>query len=191
MEGGNELLRVWTVQRRGWWESLERRRVLYGDGRRVSRGFRPAYRWLMRQMRARIPGYRGGFPVWVWHSPKPDLRRAGHLRPDERGVRVELELPRTSVLLLDFETWHCVLNRWHVSLSWRDSRAWDRRVEALPQWWSLPPRMEAELEASWERVFDLETLRRAKLWGPVDRIQGVTEFVRLDDVRSVDGFVSR
>ena len=189
---GAGTIRVWTIQPTAWWRSLRSGRVLHGDGRRICSHFRPAYRWLMRQMATRVPGYRGCFPVWVWESPKPDLRHAGHLPRGEAGARVELEIPHSRILLFDFETWHCVLNRWHLSLSWRESLDWDRRIKGLDQYRApLPEPFESELQATWDRVFDLDRLRRTKLWGPIDEIQGVTEYVRLDEVRRVEEFVAR
>ena len=146
----------------------------------------------MTQMRGRLPGYQDGFPVWVWHSPMPDLRHGGHLPRGESGLRIEVEVPRDQLLLLDFETWHCVLNRWHLSRSWRESGEWDRKSEGFDQYREmLPPLLEAELQSTWERVFDFELLRRAKMWGPVDEIQGVTDCLRLDQVRRVSEFVGR
>jgi hypothetical protein len=101
-------------------------------------------------------------------------------------------LPRERTLLLDFETWHCVLNRWHLSRSWRESKDWDRKTKGFDQFRAtLPPLLEQELQATWERVFDFELLRRTKMWGPIEEIQGVTEYVRLDEVRSVREFVGR
>lgn len=64
----------------------------------------------MEQMGGRIPAYSGGLPIWFWFSPKPDLRHRAHLPRGEQAVRLELELPRETVLLSDFDTWHCVLN---------------------------------------------------------------------------------
>lgn len=146
----------------------------------------------MMQMRRRLAGYEGGSPVWFWCSSKPDLRHSAHLPRGERGVRIELELPRNRVLLLDFETWHCVLNGWHLSRSWRESREWDRKTKARDQYGaSLPPLLAEELQSTWDRVFDFELLRRAKMWGPVDEIQGVTEYVLLDEVRRIRKFVAR
>lgn len=185
-------IRVWTIQPAAWWRSLRTRGMLHGDGRRIYGHFRPAYRWLMRQMVIRVPGCRGRAPIWVWQSPKPDLRHVAHLPRGEPGVRVELELPCNRVLLFDFETWHCVLNRWHLSLSWRESREWDRRIKGLDQYRTLLPEpFESELQAAWERVFDLARLRRTKLWGPIDKVQGVTEYVRLDEVKRVEEFIAR
>lgn len=105
-------------------------------------------------------------------------------------MRLELELPREQVLVLDFQTWHCVLNRWHLSLTERESADWESRVEFSAQWAGLPAELEEELQKTWERVFDLEALRRAKFWGPIDKIQGVTERVLLKQVRRVDEFVA-
>jgi len=84
-------------------ECLQRRGVIRGDGRRVCHHFRPAYKWLTGQMHRRVPGYSGAFPVWFWFSPKPDLRQSALLARGERGLRIELELPREVVLLSDFE----------------------------------------------------------------------------------------
>lgn len=188
----HQTVRVWTIQRAECWRRFKCQGVLRADGRRVCRDFRPAYQWLMQQMARRVGGYAGSFPVWFWHSPKPDLRHGGHLAAGEHGVRIELELPRERVLLFDFQSWHCVLNRWHLSLSERESKEWDRRTKGLDQYRApLPAPLEAELQATWERTFDLSRLRRAKLWGPINEIQGVTEYVRLEEVRGVDEFVAR
>ena len=143
-------------------------------------------------MRVRLPAYSGACPVWFWFSPKPDLRHSRHLARGERALRIELELPRELVLLSDFETWHCVLNRWHLSLPWAESRAWERKVRGFDQFRSeLPEPLESELRATWNRIFDLNLVSRTKLWGPVDRIQGVVERVLLSEVRDVQEFVAR
>jgi hypothetical protein len=185
-------IRVWSIQHADCWELFQKQGFLRADGRRVSRHFLPAYRWLMEQMRERLPGYTGGFPVWFWSSPKPDLRQHGHLAPGVHGVRIELELPRERALLLDFETWHCVLNRWHLSRSWRESADWDRRTKGFDRCRAtLPPPFEQELRTTWERIFDFELLRRTRIWGPIKQIQGVTGYVRLDEVRSVRDFTGR
>jgi hypothetical protein len=188
----SRVVRVWSIQNAGCWDLFQNQGFLRADARRIPRNFRPAYQWLIAQMHQRIPGYSGGAPVWFWHSPKPDLRKRGHLPSGVQGVRIELELPFERVLLLDFEAWHCVLNRWHLSRSWRESREWDRKTKDFgPNWNPLPPPLGAELQSTWQRVFDFDLLKRAKMWGPIDRIQGVTEYVRLEEVRSVSLFKSR
>lgn len=74
---GRNVVRVWTLQRPPWLRTLQQRGVIHADGRRVCHHFRPAYRWLMAEMYQRIRGYNGGFPIWFWYSPKPDLRHSG------------------------------------------------------------------------------------------------------------------
>ena len=70
------------------------------------------------------------------------------------------------MLLLDFETWHCVLNRWYLSQSWAESREWCRKTKGFgPNWNPLPSPLEAELQSTWQRVFDFDLLKRAKMWG--------------------------
>lgn len=170
-------LRVWTIQRIGWWHLLQNRGRLGGDGRRVGwpELWRP-YRWIMGQMHHRVPGYRGGWPVWFWHTPKPDLRRPGHLPKGTLGVRLEFEIPAARALLLDFESWHCALNNWYLPLSDEE------QDDAANQ---------QDKEASWSRVFDLDALRKSGYWGRIDRIQGVTEYLTLAEVRNAREFIAR
>ena len=113
-------------------------------------------------------------------------------RRAEQAVRVELALPHAAVLLSGFETWHCVLNRWHCSLSSRGASEWDRKVKGYNQFpHKLPAALEAELQATWGRIFELDQLRRTRLWGPVKRVQGVAERLVLSQVRRVQYFVDR
>jgi hypothetical protein len=189
---GTEVVRVWTIQRSCWWSILQQRGVIHADGRRVCHHVRPAYRWMMEHMYRRIPGYTGAYPVWFWYSPEPDLRHSAHLERGERGLRIELELPRSNILLSDFQTWHCVLNRWHLSLSWRERREWDRKIRGFdPYRKKLPAPLESELQSTWERVFNIGRINGTKLWGAVDLIQGVTERALLSEVREVREFVAR
>ncbi|MBL8209865.1 MAG: DUF3841 domain-containing protein [Bryobacterales bacterium] len=169
-------LRVWTIQRSGWWQLLQHRGILGGDGERTWPEMRAPYQWMMGQMKQRISGYGGGWPIWFWHTPKPDLRRSAHLPKGTRGVRLELEIPACRALLSDFESWHCVLNNGYLALS-EDS--------------DIDNPTQQQKEASWSRVFDLDALKASGYWGPIDRIQGVTEYVRLDEVRSAREFLAR
>jgi len=173
-------LRAWTILPLDRWNTFRRDGVLRADGRRIWPEHRSAYNWLKDQMARRITSYRGGFPVWFWHSPKPDLRAGAHLPSGTRGVRLELRIPRERTLLLDFETWHCVLNGWSLPLTWREDRELERR-----------PPSRREIQKTWERVFDLQALRRSSLWGRASRVQGVVEYLLLDEVVAADRFVAR
>src|ERR687892_146079 len=106
---GTEAIQLWTIQHRDAWLLAEHRGVLRADGRRVWSSFRPAYRWMREQMRLRIAGTEGRYPIWAWAHHAPDLRRGGHLEPGTPGVRVEFRAPASAVLLSDFDAWHHVL----------------------------------------------------------------------------------
>jgi hypothetical protein len=167
---------LWTVQHRGAWERAQRRGSLRGDGRFVPRGWRPAYRWMRRQMTLRGCAPRARrysalddlalFPVWAWYRPRPHVRRAGHLPADTPGVRVEFVAPAHRVLLSDFAAWHCILNDGY--LAWDEAEDADFRSRhggrTRPR--ERTPGCQAEVEASWERIFDLAALSAAPRWGP-------------------------
>lgn len=170
---------------------MQARGEFRGDGRRVWRNMRPAYAWMMQQMERRLPEYGGGFPVWLWHRPRPDFRNPGHLPRGTHGVLIEVELPRERVLLSDFETWNGVLNRFYLALSDREERDWNRRTAGLDQYSGpLPEPYESELLMIWERIFELAVLKRSRRWGPINKIQAVTERVLLSEVRDVREFVA-
>ena len=71
--------------------------MLTGDGRRVDRHLRRPYRWIRARMAERIPGTPGGYPVWAWYRPKPDLRHVAYLPAGTPGVRVEFLAPAAPV----------------------------------------------------------------------------------------------
>ena len=84
------------------------------------------------------------------------------------GVRIELGIPREHILQLDLDTWHCVL---------------DRRC--------FPEPLESELRNSLEQVFDFDRSSRLEQSDRVDKIQALTEYVRLDKVANVETFAAR
>jgi hypothetical protein len=117
---------LWTVQTREVWEEFQRKGVLRAEGRRVIPEFREAYQWLMEQMKERLPGYSGRYPLWAWYHPKPDLRYAGLLPRGTRGVRIEFVAPVDRILLSDFDAWHAVLNKGFLALDEAEDEAFDR-----------------------------------------------------------------
>ena len=189
------LMRVWTIQLLEVLSRLEEERVLYPDPAYMSQEFRYAYDWMRDQMQRRIPGCGGHYPWWGWHSPRPDLRQSGHLLRGTQGVRLELELEPSQVLLSDFDAWHVVLNRGYLALSEDEDEAWYRRFEvAVPNRWAWPPPepWHSDILTSWERIFDLETLATSDYWGEGPRyIQATFEVLRLADVRRHTLFVAR
>jgi hypothetical protein len=158
-------LRLWTIQHPAVWEVLRERGVYRVDGRRVWKEFRPAYRWLIVQMKERLPGYSGRYPIWAWHTPKPDMREVGHYPPGKPCARLTLEIPDeeapSRVLLSGFDAWGWhVLNNWYLYLSDEEYEWWDRLApERFRE--GLSPHLQEMVHRSWERIFDLELLDRA------------------------------
>ncbi|MFO8034331.1 MAG: DUF3841 domain-containing protein [Candidatus Bipolaricaulota bacterium] len=110
-------MRVWTIQPLEALDRLAAERLLYVEPRHVPQEFRHAYDWMRSQMARRVAGCNGRYPWWGWYSPRPVLRRSGHLPRGTPGVRLELELHVDRVLLSDFDSWHAVLNRGYLALT--------------------------------------------------------------------------
>ncbi len=185
-------LMLWTIQAEAAWDKAQSVGALKADGRRVWREFRPAYQWMMHQMSDRLPAYDGSYPIWAWASPKPDLRRSVYLRSNEPGVRIEFTASDNDVLISDFGSWLTVINQDYLSLSAADNSDFWARYERHKGDFEYMEVLRDEVEASWDRVFDLETLREHKEWnGEVDSLQAVLGRVSLDQVIKVDYFKAR
>lgn len=168
----HETMTAWTLQTEAAWEHMQANGVLRGDGRRIFKEHRQAYRWIMDRMHERLPTYQGGFPVWLWtkwceQHRQPDLRSSGHFPPGQRAVQLELEIPKKEILLHDFYTWHYVLADIYLPDNLEDDHEQVTTKE--------------EKEESWNKIFDVRCSRS---------IAAVIESVRLDQVRTVQHFIS-
>ena len=191
-------MRLWTIQHPEVYTILQQRGVYYADGRRVTRWFRPAYRWMVEQMKSRLPDYSGRYPIWAWHTPKPDMRMSSYRDPvGEPCVRLALKIPDEEasrrVLLSGFDHWGWhALNNWYLWLSdeeyeWWGNLAGEHRHEA-----KVPQHLQEMIRRSWERIFDLEALDEAarldpEVYAPL-RVQATFEEIRLDEVVRVEHF---
>jgi hypothetical protein len=198
-------LKLWSIQTTDVWATLQRDGLWRATRPLVSEDWPDAYRWMVKQMEARLgqPSVANQMPVWAWYQwsgvrrPKPDLRARGHLPPDTAGVRIELEVPRARVLLSDFDLWHYALNYWYLPASVADERAFDANLKARGlcyyQMKPLPDRAAHEIiEHSWERMFDLRWTNRAVTRNRAEKsIQAVLWELWLDDVMEVTEFTAR
>jgi hypothetical protein len=183
---------LWTVQTSEAWEALQKQRVLRADGRRVTPEFRPAYRWLMAQMKERLPSCSGRYPVWAWYHPKPDLRYAGFLPRGTPGVRIEFVASVDRILLSDFDAWHAVLNSSYLALDETEDEAFDRFLTERGTFHEqLPPNLQDKVRGSWHRIFDLEAMWASGYASLARYIQAVIEEVRLEEVNRVTPFTAR
>lgn len=121
-------------------------------------------------------------PIWAW-CRKPDLRQTGHFTSGVKGVRLELEVPSSLVLLSNFEDWHWVLNG---GTNENDFGSYFPTEEEFDEWcanlnntnfYSREQTMQ-----SWQRIF------RAK---PDDACQACLPYLLLEWVRDEKEFVAR
>lgn len=188
-------MRLWTFRDPEEWKQAEKLGRLRADGRRVmERAWLPAYRWMKTQMKKRIAGYSGRFPLWAWSERQfADLRKTGHAPKGSKALLVECEIPAERVLLSDFTAWHFALNDWHLGRTEAEHKAWLRRWGRDKDWHrKLPAEGRREIEASWEVMFDPEALDKIKDMDGDRALQAVfEELVIPDEVVSVREFVAR
>lgn len=189
-----ETMTIWTVQDLSTWKFFQRRETLRGQKRFVDPYMRRAYEWMRRQLLARIPSYGGGWPVWVWvrwdKRGKPDLRASGLLPSGTKGVRIELVVPSSQVLVSDFGLWHHVLNNWYCAWTEAEQEAWYQREDGGKV---APAILQAQKEKSWERCFDLTTPRDRDWLGDAGEVslQGCIKAIHLNQVTDVTLFTAR
>jgi len=196
-------MRLWTIQTKEIWAraeesgELEFNELHIDDDKAIDRWLRPAYDWMVGQLERRLKNYpHNEYPIWAWYHPKPDLRRSGHLPRGTSGVRVEFIVSSNRVLISDFEAWHAVLNCWYLSLSEGESDNWDNRCERAGiqiGWenWPPPSPLKEEIMRSWERIFDLELLKKHLELTSGETIQACIEKVYTDEVVNVTYFKAR
>lgn len=168
----------WTVQRKQAWEQFQLNGTMSGNRSFMDDWWATKYQWMMEQMRKRIKGYGGKYPVWVW-TERPDLRQSALLSRGTEGVLLKLELPPEKVLLSDFDAWHIVLNEGYVGLSEQELDLYynDKETPITAQ-------------ESWERIFDLQAVRWDSECGEY-QTQGVVEEIKLSQVLHVKPFIAR
>jgi hypothetical protein len=92
---------------------------------------------------------------------------------------LKVEIPDHQVLLSDFEAWHIVLNDGYLPLTEKEDECYD-----AGQGWMTK-------EESWERIFEIEALKRSPLWRGDSILQGTTGRLWLHQVKGVRKFVAR
>ena len=177
---------LYTIQTAEMYEKLLKEKELTNNGEFLSdfgKDFCCQYKWMAEQMKLR--GIKqvlaAKYPFWAWYKystkkNKPDLRQAGHALRGTNCVCMELELAEDSVLLSNFDLWHCVLNDMPVFAEdeWDDSYAAYKKQSSEEQ-----ARIKNQ---SWEKIFTdfSDSPVQATFWQ-----------LRLDDVKSVQFFTAR
>ena len=194
-------MRLWTIQPVGVYEKLKSERVLHYDPTEsellveVGEVFRPAYDWLVEQMRVRVapPPVDVQYPFWAWHTidwkhKKPDLRLGTFRGYSGAQTCIELEIPDKDVLLSDEGMWHLVLNDGYYGKAQSDEE-----YEAEARWFDgLPPQEQLAVNhKSWEKIFEIDPPINTKWDIRGDFIQATFWELRLDQVVSVRYFTGR
>ena len=195
-----DTMRLWTIQPPFVWTTLQAEGRLLVDPNHPDvtdsiADFGHAYRWMREQMAKRIPGYTGNLPWWAYEHFL-DLRRyRWHTLPQgQPWVRLELAVPNERVLLSAYGAWHYVLGRGYLPESiasegcdWEEE-AWQEEAARhgihVNQQTPLVEPWETRLQASWERVFDVEARRST------ETIQATFERLELAEVVRVTEFTT-
>lgn len=181
------LVRLWSFQPWSVWLKLQELKTMYVDPAYIDRDFIPDYNWMIQQLKVRLPNYQGHFPWWAYYNNKPDLRSWRYYFPNGHAVCLELQLPSERVLLSDYETWHCVLSGQYLALNKTEDEAWEAQYYSNSA--SSEPWKEV-ITQSWERIFDVESLRGGGLW-PAMTLQACFEELNWSDIISVIELRSR
>jgi hypothetical protein len=190
-------MRLWTVQPLVVWEQLEQLCLLSVDETRLSTlGYVPdSYRWLVQQLKQRLPEYPGTLPWWAY-CEKPDLRWVRHRRPaGQREVRLELEPRPRTFLTFPRWAWDMVYCGQYLSFARREHDEWVgamRRAVPDEDEWPLPEPWQEQMEASWLRLFHPNLPPRSwddEAFTKSESREAVLGVLRREDVRQVTHFV--
>lgn len=161
---------LYTIQGRRHWQEALHQGVLSGGPflYHVDEDWRPAYQWMKKQMRKRLPWFSGDSPVWAWHG-----KELTNWAPDqawgdegEEMVLLRFQVPETRVLISDFDAWHFALSNTHL--------------------FDMEEENQEAIETSWEAILSPETLPEDLTSG---RIQLCVDRVFPSEVKEVIPFV--
>jgi hypothetical protein len=128
------------------------------------------------------------YPIWAWYQwegkrNRRDLRQSGYAARGTPLVQITFEIEERSFLLSDFDDWHNVLSCQYVAETEDD---WNRFYKELPS-----PE-QADVEWSWERIFDLQ--RYCPGWDcPTERksIQATLWQIEMSQVKKIEHFIAK
>lgn len=183
---------LWTIQHEDAYREFERTGVLRAneDYLFCEDDFRFAYDWLVKEMRRRIgePPMGVKYPVWAWYQwegkrKRHDLRRSGHALRGTPLVQIEFEIDTKDFLLSDFDVWHDILAKQYIAYTQEE---WDRFYETHPR------PAQADVEHTWDRVFDIHYDGNDWHSTPENRsIQATLWQIEISQVKTVQHFLAK
>lgn len=166
----------WSMQTLEVWKQAQEKGYLEGNSEHLL--FPEQYIWMMEQMKARLPHYKGEYPIWIWIK-KPDMRSTGHFEGGTTCVRLTIDINEKDVLLSDLDRWNIVLNSGFCSDNEHEAAEFEKGVLKMTK------------EKSWERIFDLKRVVDVSWTGNGEWLQGTTGRIDLDKVMRVEQFTTR
>ena len=129
-------MQLWTIQTKEFYDTLMRQGFIYCDRMGYFNECHPwAYQWMSDQMRQRIgnpPLSEIKYPLWAYYQyhslkdRKPPYKM--HDSGEDIEVYMEIDIPRSDVLLSDIDMWACeIFNGGYCGI---DKRL-DKNVKAL------------------------------------------------------------
>lgn len=175
------VLRLWTFQHADGWSQLQQDGRLRAEIRHIPEEHADLnYAWMQAQMGARIPGYRGGLPIWLYAFPQPGPSQVRRMRTGCPMVLIECAVPRERVLLSDFASWELIMAGDGLLLP---DGATEEELDAAYDAWDGAP------HPSWNEVFNLRFRSYGKRNGNPCRqpliVQGCVEEILLKEVINV------
>lgn len=187
---------LWTMQPVEIWNMIQETGSYRCDPEKnimIKMGFALQYKWLVRQMKARIglPPEGVTYPVWAWYMQhgrhkKPDLRseRWSNGPGNEKYTCIEFEIQDNQALLSDFDAWNDILNNGLIDDSKEESDQMEAHFNVLSRCEQKKYR-----EENWLRVFDISPMRnewtRRGEW-----VQATIWELRKEMIRDVRFFVT-
>ena len=183
---------LWTIQTEEAYQEFVKTGILRANEDHLFCGddLRFAYDWLSRQMESRIGSAPENvrYPVWAWHQwegkrKRMDQRLSGYAERGTPLVHITFEAEPDFFLLSDFDMWHIVLANQYVA---RNEAEWDMFYENNPH----PD--QADVEPSWERIFDLSQYTPDWDCEPEKKsIQATLWQIEMSQVKKVEHFLAK
>lgn len=192
-----DVLLLHTIQRAAAFEELLTTGRLRPDPLLADPMWPDAYDWMLRMMAARLPTS-GDAALWLW-AKNPRYELVADCRRARGEVLLTCRIPRERVLLSHYSVWHSALNSSVATPEWPGESddecrvRWDQIYDEFDasikaagvvntpiRLW--PAGLRAEVEQSWECIFDRRLHRRKDPWQATVhelRAEDVVEAVRI------------
>ena len=183
---------LWTIQHEDAYREFEKTGILRANDKYLfcEDDMKFAYDWIAKEIRQRIGEPPAGvtYPVWAWYQwegqrKRMDLRRSGYAERGTPLVQITFEVDTEAFLLSDFDVWHDILSKQYIAYTQDES---DRFYEAHPH------PTQADVEHTWDRVFDINYDGNDWYSTPKDRsIQATLWQIEMSQVRKVEHFLAK